>query len=153
LGANGSSSVVAHSLPPPQAALKSSTGSSMRENGPAGGGGGAMTGGGAITVLARVLDFMCWREEAGGAGRSILGGGTEFGRVLGAEDVSAAPVSVCIWPLTEVSLLVKDDIAHPVHDEASGCGVPVRETLSAGLVPGACGSRVSGRLRACLRTR
>ena len=60
-----------------------------------------------------------------------------MGRVLGADDASAAPMSASIWPLTEVNLLVNDDIAHPVHDEASDCGVPVREILSAGLVPGA----------------
>jgi hypothetical protein len=99
-----------------------------------------------MTVLARVDDLMCWSDEAGGPGRSILVGGTEFGRVLGAEDVSVALLSVCIWPLTAVNLFVNDDIAHPVHDDESGCGVPVREFLSGALTLEVCGSSVSGRL-------
>jgi hypothetical protein len=117
----------------------------MREKGPAG-------GGGAIAGMTEAGDLMCWSDEADGPGCSIFVGGTELGRVPGAEEVSPV-VSACIWPLTEVNLLVNDDIAHPVHEEPSGCGVPVREILSDALMLGACGSRVSGRLCAYLRTR
>ena len=79
-----------------------------------------------------------------GAGLLELGGGTELALV--SDDVTCgAPLeAVCISPLAAVSLLVKEEIAHPAH-EFSVAGLLMRGAAPPLVAVGpAGGSTVSG---------
>lgn len=76
-------------------------------------------------------------------------GGTELGR--GATTGVEAPFVACIWPLAEVSVLVKEEIAHPAHEDESVWVVPMRGAVEVA-APGG-GWTVSGNVWLYLRIR
>lgn len=73
-------------------------------------------------------DATAWRcsADADAVGRAGRRGSLAIVAVFGLGGASLFDVA-CISPTAEETLLVKEEIAQPVHEAASlGCGVPIR---------------------------
>ena len=94
----------------------------------------------------RVLVFIIEALSEG-----VEDGGTELDRRIVWAAVVASCVEVCICPLAEVSLFVKEEIAQPAQDEESDCAFPMRGAVEVAVPEGGC--TVSGSVWMYLRIR
>jgi len=79
-------------------------------------------------------------------------GGTELGRsIVCAVVVVVSCDEICICPLAEVSLFVKEEMAQPAQEEESDCAFPMRGAVEVVVPEDGC--TVSGRVWMYLRIR